>query len=143
MANSQKIHELINTIQLNEDQLYMGAWISTTKDDDIPKLDCGFVACAAGWTLINEGYTPVWNERWADWEFMGPGPEAVIVPNGDKVGIVAAEILDIEYPEGPHLFGCTNWHVDQVTTALKFLAEGYTMEHALFVVNGTENYDDC
>lgn len=136
MADSEKIHSLINLIQLNEGGLYMPAWIKDTRDLDEDEeelydtISCGFVACAAGWTLIDDGWIPKFDTLNADWGFEKNGE---YIPNGERVGMVAAEILDIPSPMdcGLHLFSQTGWDVDRVTTCLKYLGEQEEMRDAI------------
>lgn len=148
MANVEKIQELIDVLEweAEHDRLDMATWATTdgrmvTKDSD-----CGFTACAAGWTLLLEGfstrstvgYLTFWNED----ERLNTHA---------MIGNRAAEILGIApafdgraYPNEHHIFFQTEYDNSVVIEGFKHLLKGDSMDEVHYdVFEPADHRDDC
>ena len=166
MADVRKIQKLIDRIEeeAQKDKFYMGSWASVSDkganllealaedgavepifydDKMFVPLEinlCGFAACAAGWALIEEGYTPVYNAYDDQVDFVKDDDH---VCNGDSVGTRAAEILGIEDPyefgHNNHIFTKTSWPTSMVCEGLRWLAKGESMDDALEIAEYSDD----
>lgn len=143
MADTQKINDLINTVWLNEGNFKMSAWLAPPdledhelddlRDGEFVNIECGFALCLAGWQMINDGYKILWSEDSQEFGFYREEDKHYV---GDDymVGEYAAESLGILTPKQTgdnHVFMMTNWPMDNVLQAMKYLAEGDDMTDAI------------
>lgn len=157
MPNVEKLELLADVIEWAEEAGHwnMGTWGTeyTDQSNNMEKLapyqECGFAACAAGWTLLIDGW-----ELYDDSHYRKDERELV---TEFQIGVEAAEILDIEQPwvedwrdslvaVDSHLFFWTSLPTYQIVDAVKHLAKGDDMAdaylHATGFEFGEENCDD-
>jgi hypothetical protein len=143
MADTQKIHQLISTIQAHEYAFNMRAWVENSEyDEDDAEIfqsgesieapyECGFALCLGGWQMLLDGYEIIWSEEDRDFGFFKDGH---FIGNDYVVGELAAKSLGIPTPKhcsDNHVFMMTNWPTDSIFNALKLLADGETMMDAI------------
>lgn len=151
MANTEKLEQLANVIELADStgQWSMGSWGSFMEEREnsmpgiVPQQECGFAACAAGWTLLLDGWELTFRDKYQKGD--------VVLENEYELADMAAEILEIESPwirnewnnqivsQDEHLFFWTSMNTWQIVEAVKLLAKGEEMEQVRYLILGEDD----
>jgi glycyl-tRNA synthetase alpha subunit len=120
MANVTELKRIRNFISMYPDMVDMGIWLDASSERDLDAVteedwsNCGITVCAAGWTVLLNGYRPA--------DFSG---YCVIHPVSGVCGdveTIAVSILELTWAEAMDLFNSAE---DEVVSVLDELVKKY------------------